>query len=54
MYNPASSIYQDLGLMRPLYSIVGFYDKGLFKKESRDEILEWMIKMLDFFLVFVL
>jgi len=42
-YNPASSIYGDLPRMRPLYNLVGFYDKGIFKNESQKKILRWMM-----------
>ncbi|MCK4481707.1 hypothetical protein KAU55_00665 [Candidatus Bathyarchaeota archaeon] len=45
IYNPNSSIYHDydLHIMRPLYSLVGFYHKGIFKNESHGEILQWMV-----------
>lgn len=43
IYNPASSIYRDLASLRPLCNLVGFYDKGIFKNESREEILQWMM-----------
>lgn len=43
IYNPVSSIYGDLPRMRPLYSLIGFYDKGIFKNEGEKEILHWMV-----------
>jgi len=43
IYNPASSLYRDLVRLRPLYSLIGFYDKGIFKNESEKEILRWMM-----------
>lgn len=43
IYNPASSIYPDFPRMRPFYSLVGFYDKGIFKNQNREEILEWLM-----------
>jgi hypothetical protein len=41
-YNPASSLYGDYPKLRPLYSLVGFYDQGIFKNESREKILHWL------------
>jgi len=43
-YNPNSSLYRDYQKMRPFYNLVGFYDKGIFKNESRREILQWIMK----------
>lgn len=43
IYNPDSSIYGDYSRMRPFYSLVGFYHKGIFKHESHEEILRWMV-----------
>lgn len=42
-YNPASSLYRDYPKLRPLYNLVGFYDQGIFKNESREEILHWIM-----------
>jgi len=42
-YNPDSSLYKDLQQFQPLCSLLGFYDKGIFKNENRLEILEWMM-----------
>ena len=42
IYNPDSSLYQDYSNMRPLYALLGFYDKGIFKNENSEEILQWM------------
>jgi len=43
IYNPASSIYRDLPALIPLYNLVGFYDKGIFKNWSQKKILRWMM-----------
>ena len=43
IYNPASSLYRDCNIIQPLYSLVGFYDRGIFKDRSREEILQWMM-----------
>jgi len=43
IYNPISSLYQDYRKFQPLYSLVGFYDKGIFKNENENEILHWMM-----------
>ncbi|MCW4043502.1 MAG: hypothetical protein NWE90_07250 [Candidatus Bathyarchaeota archaeon] len=42
-YNPNSSLYRDYQKMRPFYNLVGFYHKGIFKNESREQILRWMM-----------
>jgi len=44
IYNPASSLFHSPLELKPLYSLIGFYDKGIFKSESREEILNWMMK----------
>lgn len=43
IYNPASSLYRDYRAFQPLYNLVGFYDKEIFKNESGKEILQWMM-----------
>lgn len=43
IYNPDSSLYRDYSKLRPLYALVGFYDKGIFKNETHEEILQWMM-----------
>lgn len=43
IYNPRLSLYKDLDRFRPLYSLVGFYDNGIFKNKKREEILQWMM-----------
>jgi len=43
IYNPASSLYGDSAEFSPLYSLIGFYDKEIFKNESEEEILNWMM-----------
>jgi len=43
IYSPASSIYPDFPEMKPFYSLVGFYDQGIFKNESREEVIHWMM-----------
>ena len=43
IYNPASSLVHYLPILRPLYGLIGFYDKGIFKNESKEEILSWMM-----------
>jgi len=43
IYSPASSIYPDFPKMKPFFSLVGFYDKEIFKNESREEVLQWMM-----------
>jgi len=43
IYNPDSSLYKDYSRFRPLYSLIGFYDTGIFKNENREEILQWMM-----------
>jgi len=48
VYHPDASIYQDLAIMKPLFNIVGFYDKGIFKNDSRTEIIEWMKKNANY------
>jgi hypothetical protein len=42
VYNPTSSLYGDLQKMKPLCSLVGFYDKGDFDAVSHKDMLEWM------------
>jgi len=42
IYNPASSPMADYQKMKPLYSLVGFYDRGI-KRMSENDILEWMM-----------
>jgi len=42
IYNPDSSLYRDLQIMKPLFSVVGFFDEGIFKNESKEEIIVWM------------
>ena len=49
IYDPASSIYQDLDSFKPLYGLVGFHDKGIYqwmvdkvKSKCREDILQWM------------
>lgn len=48
IYFPKSSIYGDYLIMKPLCSIVGFYDDCNFNydntKENRKDIRDWMIK----------
>ncbi|MGD8506468.1 MAG: hypothetical protein PVF15_07380 [Candidatus Bathyarchaeota archaeon] len=43
IYHPASSIYPHFPRMRPLCSLVGFYDREIFKNKSKQEILKWMM-----------
>lgn len=43
IYSPASSLYPDFPKMKPLYNLVGFFDKGIFKGESNEQILHWMM-----------
>ena len=43
IYNPASSITKYLPILKPLYSLIGFYHKGIFKNESKKKILSWMM-----------
>ena len=42
IYNPDSSLYVDYQKMKPLYSLVGFDEKGIFNGVS-DDILKWMM-----------
>jgi hypothetical protein len=42
IYDPDCSLYQDSKKYRPLYSLVGFYEDGIFKKENFNEIWGWM------------
>ncbi|MGD0495716.1 MAG: DUF6602 domain-containing protein [Candidatus Bathyarchaeia archaeon] len=44
VYNPACSIYHDYDKMRPFYSLVGFYDRGIFEGASQKDILKWMME----------
>jgi hypothetical protein len=43
IYNPASSLYRDYSQMRPFYSLVGFFDRGIFRNKGKEEILQWMM-----------
>jgi len=43
IYSPASSLYPDFPKMKPLYNLVGFFDKEIFKGESNEQILHWMM-----------
>ena len=48
VYDPEASLYQDLGLMKPLFSLVGFFDEGLFKNDSRVDIMNWMMENANY------
>ena len=43
IYKPESSHYRDYEVLRPFYSLVGFYDDEIFKNEKPEEILSWMM-----------
>jgi len=43
IYNPASSLPWYRPIMKPFYSLIGFYHRGIFKKESYEETLHWMM-----------
>lgn len=43
IYDPDYSLYRDYSKFRPFYALVGFYDKGIFKNETYEEILQWMM-----------
>jgi len=42
VYNPNSDYYKDYERMRPFYSLVGFYGKGIPNRMSQDDIFKWM------------
>jgi len=42
IYKQESSHYRDYHLLRPFYSLVGFYEDEIFKNESQEDILFWM------------
>jgi len=48
VYHPDASLYRDLTLMRPLFSVVGFFDKGIFKNDSNNDIKDWMRKNANY------
>lgn len=43
IYNPASSLPWYLPIMKPFYSLIGFYHRGIFRNESKEKILNWMM-----------
>ena len=43
IYNPASSLFYSPPKLKPLYSLIGFYDRGIFKSNSEEEILNGMM-----------